>query len=65
MSAQIMPGHTYKLQNAQTRTVLDLSMADFKSVAGAPWDNSDNQKVCSRNLNTPELQLMFDLAVGG
>ena len=59
MSAQIKPGHTYKVMNAQARTVLDLTMADFKSVTGAPWDNSDNQKVCSRHLNTPELQLMF------
>ena len=45
MSAQIKPGHTYKLVNASTRTVLDLSMADFKSVSGGPWDSSDNQKV--------------------
>lgn len=48
MSAQIKPGHTYKVMNAQARTVLDLTMADFKSVTGAPWDNSDNQKVRSR-----------------
>ena len=45
MSFQIKPGHTYKLVDTKTRVVLHLSMADFKSIAGAPWDASDNQKV--------------------
>ncbi len=45
MAFQIQPGHTYKLTNNKTRVVLNLSMADFKSVAGATWDGSDNQKV--------------------
>lgn len=45
MAFQIQSGHTYKLTNTKARVVLDLSMADFKSVAGAPWDDSDNQKV--------------------
>ena len=45
MSVQIKPGHTYKFANAKGRTVLDLSMADFKSVAGGSWVNADNQKV--------------------
>lgn len=48
MSAQIKPGHTYRVTNSKSRTVLDLSMADFKSVAAASWDNSDNQKVSLR-----------------
>lgn len=45
MSFQIKPGHTYKLTNMTSRVVLDLSMADFKSIAGAAWVNTDNQKV--------------------
>ena len=47
MSVQIKPGHTYRFTNAKGRAVLDLSMADFKSVAGGSWANGDNQKACS------------------
>lgn len=45
MSFRIQPGHTYKLIDTKSRVVLHLSMADFKSIAGVPWDASDNQKV--------------------
>ena len=45
MSFQIQHGHTYKLTNAKSRCVLNFSMADFKSVTGEQWDESDNQKV--------------------
>ncbi|KAI0697221.1 hypothetical protein C8T65DRAFT_27556 [Cerioporus squamosus] len=55
MAFQIQSGHTYKLTNAKTRVVLNLSMADFKSIAGATWDNSDNQKwVAERARSGPQ-----------
>lgn len=38
-------GHTYRLTQAKTRTVLDLSMKDWSSVRSTAWDASDNQKV--------------------
>ncbi|KAM5531423.1 hypothetical protein V8D89_000911 [Ganoderma adspersum] len=55
MSVQIKPGHTYRFTNAKGRTVLDLSMADFKSVAGGSWANGDNQKwVAERPKSSPQ-----------
>ena len=56
MSVQIKPGHTYRFNNAKGRIVLDLSMADFKSVAGGSWVNSDNQKVCSEWIRQAETE---------
>ncbi|KAH9914388.1 uncharacterized protein BXZ73DRAFT_54983 [Epithele typhae] len=44
MVFQIQSGHTYKLVNTQTRTVLALDMADFRTITGAPWSNADHQK---------------------
>ncbi|OJT11889.1 hypothetical protein TRAPUB_11535 [Trametes pubescens] len=37
-------GHTYRLTQAKTRTVLDLSMKDWSSIRSTAWDASDNQK---------------------
>ncbi|KAI0668245.1 hypothetical protein C8Q78DRAFT_285340 [Trametes maxima] len=37
-------GHTYRLSNTRTRTVLDMSMKDWRSLSSAAWDASDNQK---------------------
>nr|VWP01380.1 Transcriptional repressor rco-1 [Ganoderma boninense] len=55
MSAQIKPGHTYRFTNGKGRMVLDLSMADFKSVAGGSWVNGDNQKwVAERPKSSPQ-----------
>ncbi|KAH9914389.1 uncharacterized protein BXZ73DRAFT_55027 [Epithele typhae] len=44
MVFQVQSGHTYKLVNTQTRTVLALDMADFRTITGAPWSNADHQK---------------------
>ncbi|KAI0755649.1 hypothetical protein C8Q74DRAFT_1210521 [Fomes fomentarius] len=53
MSFQIQPGHTYKLIDTKNRVVLHLSMADFKSITGVPWDASDNQKWVAERARTP------------
>ncbi|KAI0710825.1 hypothetical protein C8Q76DRAFT_623968 [Earliella scabrosa] len=55
MSFQIKPGHTYKLTSMTSRVVLDLSMADFKSIAGAAWVNTDNQKWVAERARTPSM----------
>ncbi|KAI0738142.1 hypothetical protein C8Q80DRAFT_260659 [Daedaleopsis nitida] len=52
MAFQLQQGHTYKLTNTTSRAVLDLSMADFKSVVGSTWDSSDNQKWVAERART-------------
>ncbi|TBU27429.1 hypothetical protein BD309DRAFT_954872 [Dichomitus squalens] len=55
MTVQIKPSHTYRFIHAKSRAVLDLSMADFKSVAAGTWADSDNQKwVAERARSVPE-----------